>query len=168
MNIRYCAYGSNMCSARLRRRVPNFAVVGRAVLADHELRFRKRSRDGSSKCDVVPAVGRVVHGVVFDVPWREKSSLDAAEGLGQGYREICCSVTTAEGLAIEAFMYVAEPNAVDESLVPYSWYKRIVVAGACEHGVATSYIAWLEEAPCHDDPDVKRASCQLGGAGLRA
>lgn len=114
MTVTYFAYGSNMCSAWLRSRVPSAASNGRAVLHNYELRFRKRSSDGSSKCDVVPAPGRMVHGVVFQIPSDEKPALDVAEGLGKGYREMRCTVAEPGGELIAVFMYVAEAYAVDE------------------------------------------------------
>jgi gamma-glutamylcyclotransferase len=48
--MRYFAYGSNMCSGRLRARV-TCDFVTTAKLAGYQLRFHKLSRDGSSKCD---------------------------------------------------------------------------------------------------------------------
>ena len=45
------AYGSNMPSARLRGRCPSARAIGIAELRGHELRWHKRSKDGSGKCD---------------------------------------------------------------------------------------------------------------------
>ena len=47
----YFAYGSNLHPARLAARTPSCHALGRAVLARHVLRFHKRGRDGSAKCD---------------------------------------------------------------------------------------------------------------------
>ena len=47
------AYGSNMPSARLRGRCPSARAIGIAELRGHELRWHKRSKDGSGKCDIV-------------------------------------------------------------------------------------------------------------------
>lgn len=56
-NILYFAYGSNMSSARLRARVPSCRPIGIAFLPGHELRFHKRSKDGSGKCDAFQVEG---------------------------------------------------------------------------------------------------------------
>lgn len=164
MTLSYFAYGSNMCSAWLQNRVPGAEVIERAVLRDYELRFRKRSSDDSSKCDVVPAAGRLVHGVVFQIPLDEKPKLDAAEG--KGYYETPCTVSNLGGAQIAAFMYVAEGGFVDESLLPYAWYKRIVLSGAREHDLPAAYVAAINEVECHDDPDQQRATDKLRLAGL--
>lgn len=108
----------------------------------------------------------MVHGVVFQIPLDEKPALDAAEGLGKGYREIPCTVAKLGGEEIAAFMYVAEEDAVDESLLPYAWYKRIVLSGAREHDLPATYVAAINEAVCRNDADEQRASDALRRAGL--
>ena len=47
----YFAYGSNLHPERLRERVPSAESLGVARLEAHVLRFHKRGRDGSGKCD---------------------------------------------------------------------------------------------------------------------
>jgi integrase len=47
----YFAYGSNMCTGRLRQRVPSANPVRVAKLLNHAFRFHKRSGDLSGKCD---------------------------------------------------------------------------------------------------------------------
>jgi hypothetical protein len=108
----------------------------------------------------------MVYGVVFQIPLHEKPALDNAEGLGKGYREVRCTVTDLRGELVEAFMYVAEANAVDETLLPYSWYKRIVLSGAHEYDLPADYVAAINEAVCRDDADEQRATDALRSAGL--
>ena len=47
----YFAYGSNMSTARLRKRMPSCKPIGIATLPGHALRFHKRSTDKSGKCN---------------------------------------------------------------------------------------------------------------------
>ncbi len=47
----YLAYGSNMSTARLRKRMPSCKPLGIATLPGHALRFHKRSMDKSGKCN---------------------------------------------------------------------------------------------------------------------
>ena len=47
----YFAYGSNMLTARLRERMPSCKPLGIAKLPGHALRFHKRSKDQSGKCN---------------------------------------------------------------------------------------------------------------------
>lgn len=157
------AYGSNLLLRRLRERVPSARVLGRAQLPGHALRWHKRSRDGSTKCDVVAQIGSVVWGVVVAIPAAEKPVLDAAEGLGAGYAEHVVEVVPVEpapadptpsATTIACRAYVA--TDVDPIGLPYAWYRALVVAGAREHGLPASYIAALEAQPVQDDPDLAR------------
>jgi gamma-glutamylcyclotransferase len=83
----YFAYGSNMCTARLRARVPSARPIAAACLENHRFAFHKISDDDSGKGDAFytgePA--DFVWGVVFDIDEGEKPRLDRHEGLGFGY-----------------------------------------------------------------------------------
>lgn len=152
--FRTFAYGSNMLSARLKARCPSARPRGVAQLPSHELRWHKRSLDGSGKCDVVPASSDLtVFGVVYEVDANEKPALDQAEGLGHGY-DLKDATVILNGDAVAASIYFA--TKADPALKPYTWYKALVVAGAKEHGLPTSYIARLEGVEASEDPDRAR------------
>ena len=143
--FRYFAYGSNMSSERLRGRTPSALARGAGRLPNHTLRWHKRGRDGSGKCDIEPTdTPSVVWGVLYDVAWDEKSALDAAEGLGIGYFEKEVRIATADGECL-ALTYHANPNRTDAALRPRGWYKDHVVRGAREHGLPADYIRELEQ-----------------------
>lgn len=159
MSARICtfAYGSNMLTARLRERVPSAVAIGTGRLQGHVLRWQKRSRDGSGKCDA-RATGRIediVWGVLFEFNAVEKPALDRAEGLNNGYVERQVDVITDRG-TVSAIAYIATDS--DPSLRPYHWYKAFVVAGAREHGLPQEYPQSLEGAPSVPDPDSARAT----------
>lgn len=154
--MHYFAYGSNMLTARLARRVPGARAIGTARLTGHVLRFHKKSPDGSGKCNVL-ATGRredVVHGVLFDIDDRSLPRLHAAEGPGYEFLQI--RVQTDDG-ELEAALYRARPAWLDDALAPYIWYQRFVVAGAREHGLPTEYITALENVFARHDPNRWRA-----------
>ena len=141
----YFAYGSNMSSERLRGRTPSASARGRGRLPGHGLRWHKRGRDASGKCDIVPAdPPEVVWGVLFEVAWTEKPALDAAEGLGTGYFEKEGCIVT-DGGEHRALTYHASPDHIDPALRPRDWYKDHVVSGAREHGLPAGYIRMLEQ-----------------------
>lgn len=134
----YFGYGSNMLTARLRRRTPSAEPVGVAILKDHSLKFRKRSVDGSGKCDIVAAPPKhVVYGVVFRMNASEKNALDTAEGFGKGYDRKSVRVALTNGSECECVSYYA--TTTDESLTPYDWYLALVSAGAEQHGLPSEY-----------------------------
>ncbi len=134
--------------------------MGIAWLGGYELKFHKRSRDGSAKCNALPSSrGRAeVIGVLFRIRAEEKSALDRAEGLRHGYhQEDGIEVLTEQG-TVPCCMYLADDNAIDNTLKPYDWYKAYVVAGAKEHGLPPGYRARLEAVGAIPDPDGDRAA----------
>jgi hypothetical protein len=85
-NVIYFAYGSNMLTPRLRHRAPSSVLLSTASLPQHRLRFHKRSKDGSGKCNAYPTADAsdAVYGALFEIPQEEKRKLDRTEGLGSG------------------------------------------------------------------------------------
>jgi len=159
LKIKYFAYGSNMCSGRLRDRVPcEFVAI--AKLTSHQLRFHKLSKkDHSSKCDAfrTGVATDEVWGVVYDIPASKKPVLDAFEGLGYGYHDSEVLVTLSSGGQLAARTYTAAPKFIRTGLAPYTWYKAYVQAGAIEHGLPLEYVAAsIEPVAAGTDPDKER------------
>ncbi|AFY29168.1 gamma-glutamylcyclotransferase family protein [Cyanobium gracile] len=149
------AYGSNMLTARLRQRVPSARPLGVAVLRAHELKWHKVANDGSGKCAIEAAAdsNSLVYGVVYAILLGEKHRLDRAEGLGFGYEEQTKTVELA-GQFVDVQAYVA--TRIDTVILPYSWYRALVVAGAVEHNLPSAYIDGLRRVPVIQDPDQER------------
>ena len=149
------AYGSNMQTARVRKRCPSATPKGVAELRSYELHWHKQSQDGSGKCAIVRTYNpeNRVLGVLYEIVNGEKQALDKAEGLGQGYEEIDVLVV-CNGREIAAKAYRA--LNVSPMLKPYTWYHAFVVAGAKEHGLPTDYIAQIEQVACDEDSDRER------------
>jgi gamma-glutamylcyclotransferase len=149
------AYGSNMLTRRLRERCPSARALGTAELLGYELKWHKRSRDESGKCDVVSTndANDVVHGVLYEIPMNEKAALDKAEGLGHGYEAKMVDVAFNGALSKETVYYATD---MDPSLKPYTWYQALVVAGAREHGLPASYVDGLAACGAVEDRDRAR------------
>lgn len=164
--MKYFAYGSNLSVNRLRQRVPSAEPLGVYRLAQHDLRFHKNGRDGSAKCDAYRTgeTEDYVLGVVFDMDRIHKPRLDAAEGLGWGYRQKTVWVEDAEGNGLKAITYYA--IRFDENKSPYSWYKHHVLVGAREAGLPADYVARIEAVPAVQDHDPERAAEQFAIHGL--
>lgn len=157
-HIVYFAYGSNMLTARLRERMPSCKPLGIATLPGHELRFHKRSKDRSGKCNAFAAGDdQSVVGVLFSFDPAERTKLDEAEGVGNGYEHATVTVINDKGRRRKVLTYLASPDAIDGSLTPYSWYKDLVLAGCFEHGVPADYVAaYVQSAEATEDPDRAR------------
>lgn len=146
-----------MLTPRLQARVPSATPVSTAVLDKHMLRFHKRSRDGSGKCNIVPVShsDAAVHGVLFDLPPSGLQALDEFEQRGHGYAR---NEITVDGPSsrVSAFVYVAQSTYVDDTLLPYDWYCALVLAGARQHALPSSYIADLKSVSSRPDPSHNR------------
>jgi gamma-glutamylcyclotransferase len=155
--MKYFAYGSNMCSSRLRARVPSAVHDQNAALYNFALKFHKRSSDGSAKCDAFHTGNQAdkVYGVVFEIDDSEKTDLDEYEGRGRGYDQITIRAHTDSGV-MEMFTYVAAENAIDDSLEPYSWYRDFVLAGAIEHALPDFYVRRIRDVKTKEDRNKDR------------
>jgi len=158
-SVKYFAFGSNMSLLRLQQRAPSAARLGAFALKAHVLRFHKRGKDGSEKCDAFCTnIDDVVIGALFEINETEKEALDIAEGLGAGYDEKIVTVQSDAGEFCKAYTYYA--TRTDTSLKPYSWYLNHVVIGAKETNLPTQYLALVESIECISDPDKERDSEQ--------
>lgn len=155
--LNYLAYGSNLHPVRLAARVPSARIVGVVEMANYMLAFHKRSIDGSGKCLIYPEQGEhhKVYGVLYEFDAREKANLDALEGSGKGYCEQFVQFSL-NGETYTPYIYVAQSTHIDQSLVPYHWYKNLVLAGARYHGFPAEYIAAIEAIPSRVDIDAQR------------
>ena len=149
----YFSYGSNMSTPRLRRRVASARSLGAAELGGWEVRFAKRSVDGSAKCTLWPNATHVAHGALFEIAATDRVALDQAEGPGYEGRMI---EVVHRGAARHAFSYFAKRDWLDEALRPYTWYLDLVVAGAREHGLPEEYVGQILAVESVPDPDSTR------------
>jgi hypothetical protein len=49
-------------------------------------------------------------------------------------------VQSSDGQDVQVQTYIADHDAIDDRLKPYSWYKDFVMKGAQEHGLPLEYI----------------------------
>lgn len=150
------AYGSNMSVRRLRERVPSAKPLGIGWLPGYRLVFRKKSKDGSGKCDIVPSRAYTVFGVLFEIDSSEEEVLDQFEGLNGGYLKKGCNVRVAERRYMPAFTYYADPKRVDSELKPYTWYLNHVVIGAEEASLPEAYVQNIRATESIKDSNQKR------------
>ncbi|MBT8088370.1 MAG: gamma-glutamylcyclotransferase [Gammaproteobacteria bacterium] len=149
--MRYAAYGSNLHPLRLSARIASAKFITTAFLPGRSLHFHKRSKDGSGKCNIVSG-SEGVHVAVYDVSTEDKKILDKIEGVGMGYLQRELDVPDV-GLCAS---YVAAATHVDNSLLPYDWYRELVLLGARAQRFPEAYIDAIAAIPCREDPDVGR------------
>ena len=178
MSVLYFAYGSNMLTARMARRCPSARVFARAALPGYGIAFSKIGRDGTGKVTLVASAGgpnaqaanevaaSLAHGVIYELSAADIEILDKIEGRGRGYHRFEAVATILDGKQSEGVCanrigvttYIAEPGFLDTRLMPFDWYRDLVVAGAREHALPKPYRAMLEAQPITIDADLTRAT----------
>ena len=153
----YLAYGSNLHPLRFTARVPSARVIGVVEMPGYLLAFHKRSIDDSGKCLIYTEQGQdqKTYGVLYEFDSMDKNALDIVEGKGNGYCERLVQFPL-NGETYTPFVYVAQSTHIDSTLVPYDWYKKLVIAGARHHGFPAEYIASIEAIPSKPDLNAKR------------
>lgn len=137
----YFAYGPNMSTAQLREHVPSCKPLGIATLPAHILRFHKLSMDKSGTCNAFAnGTDDSVIGVLFSFDPAERAKLDVAEGVGAGYEHTIVTAINDHGRRRKVLIYIAISDYINDNLMPYSWYKDIVISGCIEHRLPSEYI----------------------------
>jgi hypothetical protein len=152
----YFAYGSNMARHRLEARIGPCQTGGHAWLDGYDLRFHKRGRDGSGKCDAYATgdASHRLHGVLFGICATQRAVLHEVEGPGYGVQRM---TVTCERRVVEAFLYVARRQAIEDGLRPFDWYQAFVISGARQHDLPVHYVCRLARVVTARDPDRRRA-----------
>lgn len=136
----YFAYGSNMDVERLNARVGDVTVVGIATAAGYDIRFNKRSIDGSGKANLVENIAGEVEGVIFDLTSAQLATLDRTE---KGYHRAVVNVGM-EGGTRDVTTYVADSDQISERLQPTAEYSGFIRRGAVMFGLSEQYRRRLE------------------------
>ena len=130
MNRFYFAYGSNMNPDRIRERIPQARVVGRATIYGWRLVERLYA-------DIERAKGGRVEGVLYLVSDGEMYRLDAYEGYPRVYESIGVNAYLDSTHKVSAFTYsmtAATKRERDGKPYPKS-YRLLCSTGANWHGV---------------------------------
>ena len=121
----YFAYGSNMNLQRMMDRSAYFTQRKRGRLHGHRLVFNKISGKypGHGVANVVAERGYDVVGVLYEVDRPGIEALDGHEGVRGGhYIRTEMMVQLNDGAAVNAYVYVAHPNKVEDGLTPHDDY----------------------------------------------
>ncbi len=135
------AYGSNLASRRLQRRVGPVGVLGVALLPGFHFEIGKRGRDGTGKANVSRTPEARVWGVLYSLDEEQWRRLDGFEA---GYLRIRVEVE-GPGERLRAETYTARQR--EPGLLAAPSYKQWIVSGAREHGLPAPWIDFLCSLP---------------------
>jgi gamma-glutamylcyclotransferase (GGCT)/AIG2-like uncharacterized protein YtfP len=133
----YFAYGSNLTSSRLLRRVPSAAARGIARVDGFVLRLDKLGTDGSAKANLHRVPHGEVWGAVYALDSAHWPDLDACE---RDYARIEIEVWQGD-LLVPVQTYRSDRLTADP--VPFAWYTQLMLDGAREHGLPEAWCARL-------------------------
>jgi gamma-glutamylcyclotransferase len=130
-----------MLTERIKARARDANPLGIAHIAGRRLTFHKigTRRDGSrnGKCDICidPDPKAIVYGVLFEIP---ESQFDELNTFEKGYSSVELSVDSTRLGAVNAVAHLADKT--DSTLIPYDWYRDLVLEGALQHAIPKPYI----------------------------
>ena len=159
-SIIYFSYGSNMSKRRIEERLGPCRALGAGCLKGYQLRFHKRGGDGSGKCTIQHTGDGRQHvlGGLFDLSQAQARVLDGFEGSGYSRQRVSLN---HQGQLPNAYTYIAEAQSIDDSLIPFDWYRALVLEGARELKLARSYVHRIRSLPYKVDPDPIRRGSNL-------
>ncbi|MHA1343488.1 MAG: gamma-glutamylcyclotransferase family protein [Promethearchaeota archaeon] len=161
--VKIFSYGSNMYSKRLVKRVQSAEIRGIGKAQGFKIEFSKKSKDNSGKATLIRTTNKsdIIWGTISTILKKEKHLLDEAEGLREGYNEEHIRIKNETNEDLLLITYIADDSYIDKKLVPYSWYKTLVVEGAKENGLPEKYIEKLELQKAKEDKNIERAKSEL-------
>lgn len=133
----------------MHQRCPSAKFVCIASLADHHLKFTRRSKNrGCGVADAVYEEGATVWGVVYEILDTEIGILDKCEGFNPGRelnayvreeRHVCRDGDKEKPLLVSVYFV----NNKENCHLPDEKYKRLIVEGAEYWHLPTEYIEQL-------------------------
>ena len=128
----YFAYGSNMDVARMLKRDAHFTRRVKGSVMGYRLLFNKiaDSNPGYGFANIVPEPGFEVVGILYEVNNDSLKQLDRYEGVSGGhYFRSDMTVSLGGGNSVEAIVYLAHPDKVQDGLLPTEAYMEHLYQG---------------------------------------
>lgn len=151
----YFAYGSNMNPLRVEKRKMAFHSAEAGQLSHYRMRFNKRSvkYPGAASANVIAEKDALTEGVVYrlDQPGQIEM-MDPFEGYPVRYDRKALPIQVETGF-VEAWVYIANEDHIQEGLAPARWYLEHLLAG--EAFLSESYLHQLRQTICLPDSDVE-------------
>lgn len=142
----FFSYSSNMNSERLMGRGVKFISKEPAYLENYLLKFNKKSVDGTTKANIIPAPEQRVYGVLYKMNAVELNKLDNIEGVTSGhYSRKTVPVCTINGEVFMADVFIANEKYIceDSAMRPSQQHLNTLVNAASDNRLDPQYIEYL-------------------------
>jgi len=151
----YFAYGSNMNTARVKKRQMPFSGFEAGMLEGYRLVFNKRSTiyPGAASANIEISDNDNVEGLLYALEDdRGIEAMDPFEGYPVRYDRTLVSVQTSQAI-VQSWVYIANQAYLAAGLRPASWYLNHLLAG--ERYLSRPYFERLSSVVCLPDSDVE-------------
>ncbi len=153
--LHYFCYGSNLHPVRLQERIPSAQLITTSAIQGYRVLFHKLSDDQSTKCNLFHTGYEQdqAYGAIYTMDATHKPVLDEYEG--EGYA--CCDISVTTGQQeFHCFTYIAQDTHITTDILPYHWYKELVLLGARYLNFPEQYIQHLDTSTTMPDPNAQR------------
>lgn len=139
----YFAYCTLLDEGEMQRFVPTARRGAVGTISGQRVVFERHGPGlATGGCNLTPATGQTVYGVLYGLTDEEFAQLDAISGVDRGlYTRFALRVTTGTG-TVDAETYVI-PNA-GGPFRPTADYVRPILAGARDLALPDDYVAALD------------------------
>lgn len=129
-NKLYVAYGSNLNLIQMAMRCPKAKVVGRGILKDYQLTFRRVAT-------IEPESGAITPVGVWEITPTDERALDRYEGYPSYYRKETVTVEMYDGTERQAMVYIMNGG---EPQMPSWFYYETIREGYGDVGLDLKYL----------------------------
>jgi gamma-glutamylcyclotransferase len=154
----YFAYGSNMNPDRVSGRQMDFNRYESGCLQGYRLAFNKRSviYPGAASANVMQDAAGVVEGVVYHLSDEQQiETMDPFEGYPLRYDRCLLPVQT-DDQQLNVWVYIANPDFIQEGLRPNRWYLNHLLAGRAH--LSEGYYQTIADIQCLPNTDLEPAA----------
>jgi gamma-glutamylcyclotransferase (GGCT)/AIG2-like uncharacterized protein YtfP len=139
----YFAYCTLLDEAEMRRFVPTARIGAIGRVSGQRVVFERHGPGvETGGCNLSPAAGQTVHGVLYDLTDDEFAQLDAVSGVDRGlYERVAVAVETNTGMADAETYIIPNPGGPFQ---PTAAYTRPILVGARALGLPGNYVTELE------------------------
>lgn len=140
----YFAYCTLLDEAEMQRFVPTARRGTVGQISGQRVVFERHgSGVETGGCNLSPAEGQTIYGVLYDLTDKEFAQLDAISGVDRGFYERFTVQVMTDAGEISAETYViSNPGGPFQ---PTAGYVRPILAGARDLGLPKDYISTLDE-----------------------
>jgi gamma-glutamylcyclotransferase len=156
------AYAGNMNVEKFLKTVPSARNLGVAKLPGYSFVFNSSGDDESAKANVVRSFDpdAIVWGVLIELLDEERSNFhDPLWSSTLKLEPVRCFDVNDNIYHAEVF--VTQPHAITNHLLPYDWYHDKILKLAIDAGLPQSYISQIALMPYKIDPDEIRRQRRL-------